>query len=70
MCQILQAPSWLTMHGPTGVLGLHTFPNSLQSAGSAIPLSYFVAYAGRMLGDVFEFEIEFFLGVILGIPGL
>ncbi len=38
-CHILQAPSWLTMHGPIGVLGVQLLPKSLQSEGSAIPLS-------------------------------
>ncbi len=26
MCQIRQAPSWLTMQGPMGVLGVQPFP--------------------------------------------
>ena len=38
MCQILQAPSWLTIQGPTGVLGWQTFEKSLQSEGWAMPL--------------------------------
>ena len=37
--RILQLPSELTMHGPTGLWGLHFLPNSGHFSGSMIPLS-------------------------------
>ena len=65
MCQILQAPSWLTMQGPTGVLGLQTFEKSLQSEGWAIPLRTLSQIQAECFADMFELDAKFFLGIVL-----